>query len=60
MQSMKAISVLVMERSDKGEGKLTCERVQRSDGQFHVDKHEILTEAIESDAGVDRGEERHW
>jgi hypothetical protein len=39
---------------------LTCESVQRSNRQFHINEHEILTETIECNTGVDRREERHW
>jgi hypothetical protein len=39
---------------------LTCESVQRSNREFHIDEHEILTEPIECNTSIDRREERHW
>jgi hypothetical protein len=37
----------------------TCESVQRSDWQLHIDKHEILTETVQSDTRINCGKERH-
>ena len=36
---------------------LTGKSIERCDWQLHVNEHEILTEAVESNTGVDSGEE---
>lgn len=56
---MKAVAVNGVQRVVAMRTELTCEDIQCSNGQFHIDEHKILAETVERDACVDRRKERH-